>query len=150
PHFRLEHRGVPVTVHGGPTTRPHEPDTFERLEFLDLFRDALERFRPDVLVGYGGNRLAGAMFAEARRRGMVTVFALHNFSYTDAGPFAHVDAVIVPSRFAAEHYRKTLGLDCTVLPNLIDLGRVRAEGPERRFVTFVNPSFEKGVYVFSR
>ncbi|MDR3622861.1 MAG: glycosyltransferase [Paludisphaera borealis] len=58
--------------------------------------------------------------------------------------------MIVPSRFAADHYRTSLGLDCTVLPCLVDFDRVRATAPEPRYVTFVNPSYEKGVYVFAR
>src|SRR5262245_43428279 len=64
--------------------------------------------------------------------------------------YVDVDAVLVPSRFAAEHYRETLGLECTVLPNLIDWERARA--PERRptYVVFVNPTVEKGVAVFAR
>ena len=74
----------------------------------------------------------------------------HNFSYHSSSAFDSVDAVIVPSRFVADHYRKTLGLECTVLPNLIDLDRVRATTHDPRYVTFVNPSYEKGVYAFAR
>ena len=40
--------------------------------------------------------------------GVKIVFALHNFAYTDAGLFQDVDAVMVPSRTAQEHYRRVL------------------------------------------
>jgi hypothetical protein len=50
----------------------------------------------------------------------------------------------------ADHYRKTIGLDCIVLPNLVDLDRVRVERHEPKYVTFVNPAFHKGVYASAR
>jgi glycosyltransferase involved in cell wall biosynthesis len=149
-HYRTTVRGVPVTIHRGPTTRRHEPDDAECVEFLRLFETTLTRFRPDVMINYGGDRLAHDVRSLARERGVIVVFALHNFSYLAANSFANADVVIVPSRFAAEHYRASLGLDCTVLPNLIDLDRVHVTARNPKYVAFVNPSFEKGVYVFAR
>jgi len=57
---------------------------------------------------------------------------------------------MVPSQFAANHYRQALGLTCVVLPNLIDFKRVHIENHEPRYVPFINPSLEKGVYAFAR
>lgn len=149
-HHRLVHGGVSVTLHHGPTSRLHEPDEAEREEFLRLYSAILERFRPDVLVNFGGDALADEVRTRARARGAAVVFVLHNLSYAFADPFATADVVTVPSRFAAEYYGKTLGLECTVLPNLVDPRRVRVEGRDPRFLTFVNPSYEKGVYAFAR
>lgn len=149
-HWRLVVGGVPVTIHQGPTTRPHLPDQDEAGEFLRLLDAAMERFRPEVLVGYGGDRLSRTVFARARARGLATVFALHNFQYDRPEPFEDIDAVIVPSRFAAVYYREAIGLDCNVLPNLIDPARARVEDREPKYLTFVNPSTEKGVFAFAR
>ena len=149
PHLRLVDGGVPITVHRGSTAKRGQaggdPEEFDR-----LFKAAIDRFRPDVVVGYGGSRGMRRAFAESRRRGIATVFELHNFAYDRRDTFDDADAVRVPSRFSAEHYRRTLGLDCTVLPNLVDVDRVRAEDREPKYVTFVNPSIEKGVYPFAR
>jgi glycosyltransferase involved in cell wall biosynthesis len=150
PQDRRVVRGVPVTVHRGSTKVARETEEAEAREFLELFDSVSARFRPDVLVNFGGDRLSMEIRSRAKARGIAVVFALHNFSYHHAGPFADVDAVIVPSRLASEHYRRTLGLECQVLPNLIDLARIRAERPDPRYVTFINPSFEKGVYAFAR
>ncbi len=139
-----------MTLHHSPTSRLHEPDEPERDEFLRLYEDVLERFCPDVLVNFGGDLLAHEVRIRARVRGIVVVFALHNLNYSIIDPFATTDAVIVPSRFAADHYRKALGLDCTVLSNLVDFRRVRAASRDPRYLTFVNPSYEKGVYAFVR
>jgi len=150
PHSRRTDRGVPITLYHGTNTRPHHPDALETAEFLELFEATYDRFRPDVLVGYGGSRIATETFARARRRGVATAFMLHNFLYTDPEPFADVDAVVVASRCLADHYRTTLGLECTVLSNLVDHERVQADEQEPKYVTFVNPSHEKGVYAFAR
>ena len=56
PHLRLLVSEVPITVLLGPTT-PHEPGAVECCDFLQLFEEAWARFRPDVVVSYGGGSL---------------------------------------------------------------------------------------------
>ncbi|MEW4567465.1 glycosyltransferase [Tautonia sp. JC769] len=148
--LKLDVRGVPVTVHLHATTRPRNPDEEEGRDFLRLFEEIRRRFRPDVVVGYGGSWLAGEVFRRARASGIATVFMLHNFHYPSPKPFADIDRVCVPSRFAADHYAEALGIACFVLPNLVDRGRVEAGEVDPRFVAFVNPSPGKGVWPFAR
>jgi glycosyltransferase involved in cell wall biosynthesis len=115
-----------------------------------LYERVLERFRPEVVLTYGGDWVAAETIAQAKRRGIAVVFALHNFAYDGAGLFRPVDAVLVPSRFAQAHYRRTLGLTCTALPGPWDWSRVRCREITPRYVTFVNPQPDKGVFVFAR
>lgn len=119
-------------------------------DLLRLHDAILERFQPEIVVNFGRARLSHEIRSRARDRGAAVVFPLHNFAYRNAEPFETADAVITPSRFAADYYRDVLGLDCIVLPNLVDPNRVRAEERDPRFLTMVNPSYEKGVYVFAR
>lgn len=142
--------GVPLTAYRRATHRYDQPDAAEAVDFLTLFEEALGRFRPDVLVTYGGDPLTLEVLRRARRRGVTTVFTLHNFSYPAPAPFADVDSVLVASRFSAEHHRGVLGIECDVLPCLIDPERARAGSRDPRYVTFVNPSPEKGVFAFAR
>ena len=94
--------------------------------------------------------MIGEALAQARKKGIATVFPVHNFHYRDPTDFANVDAVLIASQFAAEYYHSALGLDCTVMPNLVDHDRARANPRQPRYATFVNPSPEKGVYAFAR
>ncbi len=149
PHWRLIVRGVPITLIPG-STRPHEPDEREVRDFLQTFAATLERFRPDVVVSYGGSSLSRAVLKRAKVHGVATVFPLHNLRYRRREPFDDADAVLVASEYAAEHYRRTLGLQCVVLPNLVDPSRVVADDREPRYVVFVNPTIEKGAGVFAR
>ncbi len=45
---------------------------------------------------------------------------------------------------------RRVGIDGVAIPNPIRLGKVIAESPEPRYVTFINPQPEKGVTVFAR
>lgn len=148
--YRVLAKGVEVWLHASPTTRPHVLEGCEIRSYLDLFDRCLDEKRSDVLVTFGGDALAVEIRRRARSRGMAVVFALHNFNYRGRNTFEGVDAVIAPSRFAASYYRRALGLDCIPLPNIVDFDRVRVAKPAPGFVTFVNPSYEKGVYPFAR
>ena len=148
PRLRSVVEGVPITVPCHPLRLYDEPDATEVRDFLGLFDETFDRLRPSVVVSYGGDRLTREILARSRRRTAATVFTLHNFQYHTLSTFADVDAIVVPSRFAADHYRDSIGLVCTVLPNIVDLERIRVERPAPRYVTFVNRSPEKGVFPF--
>ena len=48
------------------------------------------------------------------------VFLLYNFAYSDAAFFRPVEAVLVPSRFSQDYYRRALALESTALPCVIE------------------------------
>src|SRR5437899_596326 len=148
-HFR--HGGVPVMIYDSPVGQPLQAPTREEgLCFLALFERVLERFRPELVLTYGGHWLARETIACAKRHGAAVVFALHNFAYHGAELFRPVDAVLVPSQFAQAHYRRTLGLECAPLPGPWDWTRLHCREVRGRYVTFVNPQPHKGVFVFAR
>jgi glycosyltransferase involved in cell wall biosynthesis len=148
-HFVQE--GVPVSLYQSPLQRAYQAPTREEgFAFLALLEDVLDQFCPDVLLTYGGHWLARAVLRCARERGVHVAFALHNFAYEDATLFRDVDAVIVPSRFAQNHYRERLGIAATVLPGPWNPGRILCPPADRGYVTFVNPQPDKGVYWFVR
>jgi hypothetical protein len=123
----------------GPTS-PHTACDKEREDFLQLYDETWLRHRPDVVVTFGGGSLTLDVLRRAKARGAATVFVLHNLHYSDRSTFADADAAIVASRFAAEHYRSLLGLECTVLPNPVDFERACATERLPTFAVFVNPT----------
>jgi len=145
---RLHHvilAGVPVTVFD-PVDRPTapEPTPAEESAFLQVLREVQGQFDADILLTYGGHRLARGVMAEGRRLGMKVVFWLHNLAYRDPGFFNAADAVLVPSEFARNYYRR-LGVDCVAIPGPVHAARVHCDREERQYVTFVNPVPAKGV-----
>ncbi len=147
-YTRRQH--VPVTIIQLDSTRhlPQRPEEVQTV--LEFFQRFLDAYRPDVMLTYGGDPTTAGMIAEAKKRGIPVVFALHNFAYTNPRFFADVDYCLVASEFARCHYRDNVGLDCQALPYPVDWDRVRVESRDPRFVTFVNPCVEKGVFAFAR
>ena len=126
------------------------PDPRESAIFLDLAEQVFDRFRPDVLLTYGGHPASLELMRRARQQGIAVVFHLHNFGYNDRRAFADVSAVIFPSEYSRRHHARLLGLDGPVIPDPIPLDRIVADNPEPQYVTFINPQLSKGVAVFAR
>ena len=105
---------------------------------------------PDVLVATAEGIEATDFLTQARRLGSATVLFVNDPTGRRPGPSSDVDAIAVESRGAAAFLRAALDLDSTVLPPLVDRDRVRAEPGDRRFVTFIDPTVEAGVFVFAR
>jgi hypothetical protein len=66
--YQFVHRGVPVQVFDSPAGRPSP--TASREEggcFLALYERVLERFRPEVVLTYGGDWVAEQIIAQAKR-----------------------------------------------------------------------------------
>ena len=75
--------GVRVTLMPTTSSRAERsPDRREAEVFLEMVDQVLDRFRPDVLLTYGGHPANLELMRRARRRGIAVVFHLHNFAYT--------------------------------------------------------------------
>jgi hypothetical protein len=85
-----------------------------------------------------------------RQLGIRIVFSFHNFYYLDASMFMPGDCIAVPPAFAQAFYRKTPGLECRILPYVIDRARVMVTKRQPRYASFVNPQTTKGLFVFAR
>ncbi len=141
---------IPVALYETPEAPPKRELTKQQaMVHLALFERVLEQFKPDVMLTYGGQMMAFPTMALARQRGVAVVFWLRNTAYNHASFFEHVNGVLVPSGFSVDYYKQTIGLPCTAIPSPLDWKRVQCDFIDRRFLTFVNPSPVKGVYVFA-
>jgi glycosyltransferase involved in cell wall biosynthesis len=149
--FDLELDGVRLTLLPTAHSRAERaPSPFEANKFLDVAGQVLHRFRPRVLLTYGGHPVSLQLMQLARTLGVAVVFHLHNFGYNDRRGFNDVSTVIFPSEYSRQHFQRKIGLDGTVIPDPIRLDRVVADNPEPKFVTFINPQPDKGATVFAR
>lgn len=117
---------------------------------VQLLDDQLAQWRPDIIVHFGGGWLGRAMLATARRHGVPAVFWLRNTEYQSRDLFSWVCGAIVPSRFSAEYYKKKLNVDCQVIPSLVLPEKVTCAQRQPRFLTYVAPMPNKGVFYFAR
>jgi glycosyltransferase involved in cell wall biosynthesis len=149
--FDLELGGVRLTLLPTAYSRAERaPGQREAAIFLDLAEQALNRFRPEILLTYGGHPVCLELMQRARAKGIAVVFHLHNFAYNDRRGFVDVSAIIFPSEYSRNHYRRRVGLDGVVIPDPIRLDKVIAVKPEPKYVTFINPQPDKGAAVFAR
>ncbi|MHB1559092.1 MAG: sulfotransferase [Isosphaeraceae bacterium] len=118
--------------------------------FLESYASTLTRFEPDVVVVDGTDSLASKLASLTRQRRLPVVLLVRQPDEEVPGPLPEADALLVFTRFAAAHTRNTLGLQCEVLPYPVDIDRVRATSHDRRYLTFIDPSPERGVHVFAR
>jgi hypothetical protein len=73
--------GVRVTLTLTPTASSRaerSPDMQESARFLDLADQVLERFRPHVLLTYGGHPVCLELTRGTRMKSVAVVFLLHN------------------------------------------------------------------------
>ena len=150
PHLRTVIRSVPVSMPRGTDSGTRGGEGGDRTEFPRLLDDVLARFRPDVVMVRGDGRFAGGVLGRAKALGAATVAFLPGFADAVAAPLHAADAVIVPSRFAADYHLEASGLRCEVLPDPVDPARVVAGRANPEFVTFVDPTPANGVYAFAR
>lgn len=149
--FDVTWNGVRVTLL--PTASSHadkSPDYAEGGAWLQLAEQALDRFRPDALLTYGGHPAGLELMRRARTRGIRVVFHVHNFAYTDRRAFVDAASVWFPSEYTRRFYKQRVGIEGVVVPDLLRRERVVSEDPAPRYVTFVNPQPAKGVTVFAR
>ncbi len=119
---------LPVTLFNSASTRGGWRSREEIAAFLtgcDIF---LRKNRPALVWTFGGDEVAIAVQVLAKRLGIAVLFGLHNFCYQNVDPFRLVDRVIVPTEYARRHYREKLGLECQVLPLVVDPARIKVAG----------------------
>ena len=147
---RIAFNGVTITINAGRSPPAGVDGLGPDEDFLNSYAVALSKFRPNVVVGHGGDRVMVDVFARARSSGAATVFLPHDFAHSGPLVLAAVDRVVVASRFSSDFHRRCFGLECETLPYLLDLKRVGRKRSRPDYVTFVNPSIEKGVFAFAR
>ncbi len=153
PAVQFELNNVPVTMLLTQHNRLDQPDREESRQYLTIFDDLVRRFEPELLFTYGGHSVVQESMRRARAGGITTLFTLRRTGYEDAFWFRHADHVLTASPYLSEHYRRAIGLASTGIEPPIDWSEVLAPdgSPEsREFVTFVNPSLQKGAAYFAR
>ncbi len=148
--LRFTQRGIPYTLLDTARFAVTRWETTHGRHFDRLFDYELETFVPDILFTYGGLTGDRRRHRRARRQHCRIAFCVFNMAYMTPGFFDEIDAVLTPSEFLAERYRKEIGMESTPLPTPLDLEDVVAPERDPIFVTMVNPSIEKGLFFFAR
>ena len=121
----------------------------EQRLFFSKFLDLLKGFRPDLVIGYGGDMLSMTMRAEAKRRGIPVVYTLWNGNHKGF-TFPDCDMVLTDSHGNANFYANNFGINVQAGGIFIDPHHVVAPKRDSKYVTLINPVAEKGIGIFAR
>jgi glycosyltransferase involved in cell wall biosynthesis len=146
--FTLE--SVPVTMLQTRAKAGSPSERYEAEQFVYVLDEVLDEFQPDLLLTYGAHAVVQEAMRRARSRRITTVFTVRNYGYEDRRYFEHVDHVFTCSPYLSEVYRQRIGLRSEGLESPIEWAEVEAPDDMRRFVTFVNPTAQKGALLFAR
>jgi glycosyltransferase involved in cell wall biosynthesis len=141
---------VPVTLLLTRHNDETRPDRGEAAQYLSVLDTMLRTFEPEVLIAANGHPMIAEAMRDARRRGVTTAYAVRGYGYDRREYFADVDHVFTCSAFLSGVYRSSIGLVSTPLEPPLDWSTVVAPVESRAFVTFVNPSPHKGLFLFAR
>ena len=120
----------------------------ERLD--NQYQAMLESNRPDLVITYGGMVSERFILSEARDLGIKTAFMLVNPSYQHQNYFKHVDYIFTDTPTTAARYKAQLGINVTPIGKLLEPEAVVCRQWQPEYVTFINPSFNKGVNLVAR
>jgi glycosyltransferase involved in cell wall biosynthesis len=141
--------GVSVTLLLTRANDEATPDPQEQSQYLKLFGQLCDDFRPDQLIAANGHPMIGAAMAEARRRNVTTAFAVRGMGYDDPQFFRDVHHVFTCSEFLSRRFYDETGLSSTPLEPPLVWSETLAPTEGRKFLTFVHPSPQKGAMFFA-
>jgi glycosyltransferase involved in cell wall biosynthesis len=146
--YRIGDVGVSLLM-----TRHHDearPDPAEAAQYVELVEQRAAAVQPDLVLACNAHPMIGECLRRLQARGVVTVFTLRSYGYEDRRFFRHVDHVLTCSAFLSAYYQRRIGQPSTGIEPPIDWATVVAPEDDRAFLTYVNPSPHKGLYLFAR
>ena len=146
---RFHLHGMAVTLLATRANDESAPDPREQSQYLKLFGELCDEFAPQQLIAANGHPMIRAAMAEARQRGITTVFAVRGYGYDRAELFRDVDHVFTCSTFLSRRFFEETGLSSTPLDPPLIWSEIVAPAESRKFLTFVNPSPHKGAMFFA-
>lgn len=148
-YFNLTDRHVQYVYVRCHNTNVDQHTGGEQRIFFQKFIELLNSFKPDLLIGYGGDMLSMSMRSEAHRRGIPVVYTLWNGNHKGF-TFPDCEMVMTDSRATADFYSRNFGINVMNTGIFIEKEHVVAPKRDPKYVTMINPVTEKGLGIFAR
>lgn len=146
--MRAQVLGVEHLIVRTKAVRRQDMTSQEEEIYIRRFRDEIQHRRPEFIILWGGLLLEMTVMREAREAGVPVIFYLVNAGYQNKDTFRYVSRIVTDTQATAQLYKERHNLDCVPIGKFIDPGLIVAPQRKPEFITFINPSFEKGVNVF--
>jgi len=112
--------------------------------FFKLYTSRLDQFKPDLVFFYGGQSSDYHIPGEARARGIPSIAYLVNGNYLATRWCRDVDLILTDSHATSNYYYKQIGFKPNAIGKFIEQSEIIAPKHDRKNLTLINPSWEKG------
>lgn len=154
--FNLEDNGIKFIYIRTKSRKLGDMISQEQRNFYAKFCAIINAFRPDVVIGSGTDMLSMVCFDEARRRGLPTTYTL-----LDGTParfnFPNIDLVVTDSAATSNLYATKHRINSVVTGSFTEVtgplafgGKVEHDPSNKKFITMVEPTVDKGLGIFLR
>ncbi len=118
--------------------------------FLSMLKNVIREKKPDVICLYGSSAIELAIITIAKQHGIKTCFSINNGHYLNFD-FSFIDRVLADSHETVKYYKDKINVNMLATGTFIDVKKHIVQNKmQRKFISFVNPSPEKGVSILMR
>lgn len=117
--------------------------------FYEVCCELFDKERPDFVMGFGTSAVFQTCMAEAKRRGIWTLYMLLNANHRYYN-FPNIDLILTSSQANADLYYQQWKIRAVPIGEVFDAQQCVATSRTPRYITFFNPALEMGLSFFAR
>lgn len=147
--FEFDDTGIHYVYTKCKSTAEVEHTLDEQNLFYEVSCEVMDRLKPDFVIAFGTSMSSMTCFAEAKRRGIFTIYPVINGNHGHYA-FPHVDLIVTDSKASEKLYRTRDKVRMIPTCEIFSPEKYLVEKPAPKYITLVNPSFEKGLCIFAK
>lgn len=147
--FEIDDAGIHYIYTRSSSNFEQEQNLNDQELLFKVYCSVLDNFKPDFVMGFGTGMISMTSFAEAQRRGIVTIYPVLNGNHGNYA-FPNTDLILTDSHASANLYFRRDQIRMIPTGQLFDPVYCISNKRKPKYITFINPSFEKGLSIFAK
>ena len=147
--FEIDDAGIHYIYTRSSSNFEQEQNLNDQELLFKVYCSVLDNFKPDFVMGFGTGMISMTSFAEAQRRGIVTIYPVLNGNHGNYA-FPNTDLILTDSHASANLYFRRDQIRMIPTGQLFDPVYCLSNKHKPKYITFINPSFEKGLSIFAK
>ena len=147
--FEIDDAGIHYIYTRSSSNFEQEQNLNDQELLFKVYCSVLDNFKPDFVMGFGTGMISMTSFAEAQRRGIVTIYPVLNGNHGNYA-FPNTDLILTDSHASANLYFHRDQIRMIPTGQLFDPVYCISNKRKPKYITFINPSFEKGLSIFAK
>ena len=147
--FEIDDAGIHYIYTRSSSNFEQEQNLNDQELLFKVYCSVLDNFKPDFVMGFGTGMISMTSFAEAQRRGIVTIYPVLNGNHGNYA-FPNTDLILTDSHASANLYFRRDQIRMIPTGQVFDPVYCISNKRKPKYITFINPSFEKGLSIFAK